>query len=248
MPDIESKAPENTNSFERHSVRGGFWRSLYEIFTDPAKVFSRIDGGLSWWKPFIVISAVSMALGFIMSPYRKAAFLPALQKLPPEQMEKALENMDRFGIVGLITIPIILIIMYVIIAGITHVAINIASSRANFAKMLSLLFFCGLVPLLEQIIVTAAIASRGVESVESFEDLKMSIGPAALVPNVAGALRALLESLSLFQIWYYIILVLGVAAIFRISRKVAIICILPVWLISFLMLLLSSKFGAGFGG
>jgi hypothetical protein len=248
MADIETKQPDKASGGAVVSAAGGFARSLYEIFTDPAKVFARIDAGLPWWKPFIVVSVVAMAIGYIMVPFRRQAVMPTLQQLPPEQMEQALENMRRFGAVGIVAIPIIMIVLYLIIAGITHIVINVMSQRASFKKTLSLLFFCGLIPLVEQIIATAIIASRGVESVESMADLKMSLGFAALMPNASGALVALAESLSLFQIWYYVVLVLGIAAIFKLSRKQAVIGILPIWLISFLMLLLGSKVGGGFGG
>ncbi len=247
MADDQMKQP-GEQTVPAAGAAGGFARSLYEIFTDPAKVFARIDAGLSWWKPFIVMSIVAAAIGYVMAPFRRQAMMPALQQLPPEQMERALENMDKFGVAGLVMVPIAIIVIYLIIAAVAHIIINIMSRRANYKKTLSLLFFCGLISLVEQIITVAVIASRGVESVESMADLKMSIGPAALVPNASGATAALLESLSLFQIWYYVVLVLGIAAIFKLSRKQAVAGVVPIWLIGFLLLLVGSRFGGGFGG
>lgn len=229
----------------RAVAAGGFGRSLYEIFADPGKVFARIDAGLQWWKAFIVAAAVMIGVGWVMTPFRNQALMPMLRNLSPEQMERAQAQMKTWGPVGLLMAPILMIVALLIVGAIAHVAINIMSSRANFKKTLSLLSFCSLISLVEQIVVTAVIAGRGVESVESMADLKMSIGPAALLPDAAGALEALLQSFSLFQIWYYVVLVLGVAAVFRLRRPQAVIAVAPVWLISFLLLLVGGKFQGG---
>ena len=223
------------------TAAGGFARSLYEIFTDPAKVFARIDAGLSWWKPFIVVTAISIAIGYVIMPFRNQAMMPALQKLPPEQMERSIAQMKAWAPVGLILIPIFTIVVLLITAGVMHVFVNIMSSRANFKKTMSLLVWCGFISLVEQVIATAIIAGKGVESIESLADLKMSIGPAALVPDASGALEALLQSFSLFQIWYYVVLVLGVAAIFKLRRAQAVVPVVPIWLITFVLLLIGSK-------
>ncbi len=242
MADDQTKQPEETIAA---AVPGGFARSLYEIFTDPAKVYARIDAGLAWWKAFIVMAVIAMAISVVITPFRNQALLPMFENLPPEQLERAQAQMKTFGFVGLIMVPIMMIVMFLIVAGIAHVAVNIMSPRANFKKMLSLLAFCGLIPMIEQIVGAAVIAARGIESVESMADLKMSIGPAALLPDATGALEALLQSLSLFQIWYYVVLVLGIAAIFRMKRAQAVIAAVPVWLIGFLLLLIGGKFQGG---
>jgi flagellar biosynthesis protein FlhB len=60
-------------------------------------------------------------------------------------------------------VPIMMIVMFLIVAGIAHVAVNIMSPRANFKKMLSLLAFCGLIPMIEQIVGAAVIAATGLQ-------------------------------------------------------------------------------------
>jgi hypothetical protein len=224
---------------------GGFWRSLADIFVDPVKVFARIDAGLSWWKPFIVLSAVSMILGYLMLPFRRKLVEIGLQGRPAEQVQQTLSQTDKFGPVSLIAIPIVLVIILLILAGLAHVIINIMSTRSNYKKTLSLFGFCGLIGLLGQIIGTLVIMSRGVEGVESASDLMMSFSLAPLFPEVKGALAALMQSLGIFEIWYYVVVILGIAAVFKISRKLAIIAVIPAWLLTFLGVLLGNKFQGG---
>jgi len=224
---------------------GGFWRSLADIFVDPAKVFARIDAGLSWWKPFVAITMVNIAIGYFMLPFRRKLIEISLQGQPPEKAQEALSQMDKFGPIGLITVPIFLIILTLIIAGIVHVIINIMSSRSSFKKTLSLICFSGLIGLLGQIIGSLVLLSRGVESVESQADLMMSFSLAPLFPDAKGAVAALMQSFGIFEIWYYIVLILGVAAIFKISRKSAIVAAIPSWLFAFLGAFLGGKFQGG---
>ena len=221
---------------------GGFWRSILEIFTDPMKVFARVDAGLTWWKPFILVAVVSMALTYVTLPLRRRLIEISLQGRPEDQIQKALEGYDKFGPLSLIAVPITLIIVYLIIAGIVHLVINIMSSRSSFKKTLSLLLYCGLITLVEQIIASIIVRGRGVEGIESAADLTMSFSLAPLFPSVTGPLAALMQSVGVFQIWYYVVLAVGIAAVFKISRKQAIIPVIPVWLISFVMLLLGTKF------
>jgi hypothetical protein len=223
--------------------KGGFFASIIDIFVDPVKVFRRIDAGLAWWKPFIVVCAVGIVLGYLMLPLQRKLIELNPRGLSEEQLQPAI----KFLPLGLIATPIVLIIIYLIVTGIVHLVVNIMSSRSSFKKTLSLISFCGLITVLEQIIGTAVIKMRGVEGVESAADLRFSLSLAPLLGEGKGLLNAVLQSLSVFQIWYYVVFIMGIAAIFKMSRKSAIIVALPMWILSVLMLWLGGKFQGGMG-
>ncbi len=233
---------------------GGFARSLFEIFTDPPKVFARIDAGLSWWKPFVAACAVIVVLQLTVAKVFGTKLLELslrARNIKPEDMERMLADTEKYHAIGIATAPIVpvlaVLLTGLIVALLAHIVINIMTSRASYKKTLSLIFFCGLIPMMEQIIVTAIILARGIEGVESMSDLMMSIGPAALVPSAGTALMAFLQSISIFQIWSYAVFVLGVGAIFKLSAKKAVWSVLPVWLVHFIVVLLSLKLGGGMG-
>jgi len=227
--------------------KGGFFQSIVDIFADPFKVFARVDAGLAWWKPFILVTAVAMILGYLMLPFQRKIFELNPRGLSEEQLQKTVEVFGKFAPVTLIIVPILFIITYLIAAGVVHLVINIMSSRSSFKKTLSLISFCGIITILEQIIGTLVLKMRGLEGVESAEDLRFSLSLAPLLGGGKGLLNAVLQSLSIFQIWYYVLLILGIAAIFKISRKQAIIPALPIWILSILMILVGNKFGGGTG-
>ncbi len=227
--------------------KGGFLSSIVDIFVDPFKVFARIDAGLSWWKPFVLVSAVTMIMSYFTLPLQQKLIELNPRGMSEEQLQSAVEGFGKYAALGLILVPIGMIIFYLIVAGIAHLAINLMSSRSNFKKTLSLISFCGIIMIIEQIISTVVLRMRGVESVESAADAKFSLSLAPLLGEGKGLLGAVLQSLSIFSIWYYVVLILGIAAIFRISRKAAIVPVLPIWILSILMVWIGGKFGGGMG-
>jgi hypothetical protein len=146
-------------------VKGGFLQSILDIFIDPMKVFHRIRGGLTWWKPFVLTAVIGIINGYMMMPFTIKRIELNPSDLPPEQLEAAIERVQKFGFVGLILTPIILIVIYLIMAGIAHIAINIMSSEANFKKTLSLVSYAGLISILGQVISTVILRMRGVENI-----------------------------------------------------------------------------------
>jgi len=230
------------------AVTGGFVASIFDIFADPMKVFRRIDAGLSWWKGFILIAVINVVIAYLMMPLQRAAFLLNERGMSDEQLEAGIEQMDRFGFIGLIAAPVLIFIMFIIMAGIAHLVINIMTSNASFKKTMGLLIYCGIISTVGQLLKTIVLMLRGVEAIETSADMNISFSLAALFPEMEGILAAILESLGVFEIWFYVLFIIGIAAVFRISRAKAFAPAIVLWIISVAMLSLRGLFGGGMGG
>jgi hypothetical protein len=119
------------------------------------------------------------------------------------------------------------------------------SGRSDYKKALSLVTFAGFIAILEQIISVVIIRLRGVELIESSKGAKISLSLAPLFPDLGAFWASILESLSVFGIWYYIVLTLGLASIFRMEIKKSVIPVFILWIISMLFLYLSNAYGSG---
>ena len=248
MADDPNKLQEPIAATVAQEPKGGFLRSIVDIFVDPSKVFARIEAGLTWWKPYVFVSVVMMITSYFMLPLQRKVMELNMRNLSEEQLQKAGEQFGKFAPLGLVVVPLGIIVIYLIVAGIAHLFINImASTRSNFKKTLSLISFCGIISIVEQIIGTIVLRMRGTESIESAADMKFTLSLAPFVGDGKGFLGAVLQSLSIFQVWYYIVLVLGIAAVFKISRKAAILPVLPMWIISIIMILIGGSFSAKMG-
>ena len=56
---------------------------------------------------------------------------------------------------------------------------------------------------------------------------------------------AFLDSLGVFEIWYYVVLTFGIAYLFKLKKSSAVIPVFVIWLISLFMLAIGNKFGGG---
>lgn len=220
---------------------GGFFASLIDVFTDPMKVFGRIDAGLEWWKPFVVLAAVNAAIAWFSLPIEIQ-----IAKFNGASSEQ-LELMGKFGWVGAILAPIIALVVLLITAGLVNLIINLVSARSNFKKVLSLVCFTGLIGMLEQLITFFIVRFKGLETIESRADTEVHLGPGALFPEAEGVFAAVLRALSVFQIWYFIVFIVGLAAIFKINKTKAAVPAAVIWLIGLGFIMLGQKFAGGIG-
>ena len=219
-------------------VEGGFWTSLIDIFIDPVKVFKRIGSGLPWWQPFIVIAIASSVIAYFQTPINSHIFMLNERGLSEEQLQAQGEIMDKFGSVGLIAVPLVVLIIYVILAALCNVTVNLVSGKSSFKKMLSLLNFTAFVGIIEQGLRLLIIHMRGIENITSRDDLYAVSFSLTRFVETDGFLRAVLESFSIFQIWFLILFTVGVSVVYEISRKAALAPTIVVWVLGVLMIML----------
>ncbi len=236
--DDELREPEGVPV--EQEVSGGFFPSMLDIFIDPMKVFRRIAAGMSWWKAFIAVTLFGIFLMLLNKPLQDRILEIQFAAIDKEEAERIAAGMEQWAFLGFIAIPIVVMVSNLIVAGIAHLVNSVVSMRANFKKTLALAMFCSFIGVLSQIIGSIIIRARGFENIESREDIRVSFGIGALVPDLKGFWYVFSESFNLFQIWYYIIFTLGVAAVFSIERKKVIPVGIVVWLVSFLMMFLGS--------
>lgn len=242
---------ENKEGFEVDAVEEkpdrDFLPSIADIFVDPNKVFRRIDGGLEWWKPFIVIAVVILIITWLQFPVSMHVLSLNERGVDEEQLEMMIDNMQRFSIIQYIVAPIGALIIYLISAAVVNITANLMSGRSDFKKALSLCMFAGFIPMVEQIISIVVIRMRGIENIESSEGAQISLSLAPLFSGAGDLVTSVLRSLSIFSIWYYIVLALGIAAIYRLDIRKSAVPVVILWIISFLFIYLGSLFGGGVG-
>ncbi|MBD3178911.1 MAG: DUF1282 domain-containing protein [Candidatus Latescibacteria bacterium] len=241
---------ENRESFEVEAVEEEkadqkFLPSIADIFVDPKKVFNRIDSGLQWWKPFIVIALLMILVVWLQSPISMHVMSLNERGLSEEQLSQQMEYGQKFAFLGYIFAPIIALIIYLLSALVVNISASLMSGRSDYKKALSLCIFAGFIPMVEQIISVVVLRMRGVESIESAAGAQISLSLAPLFSDAGNLLSSFLKSLSIFSIWYYIVVALGIAAIYRINVKKSAVPAVILWIISFLFIYLGSLFSGG---
>ena len=244
MNDNQGRIPEQMEEVSSSGEGGGgFVASLIDIFIDPVKVFKRIKAGLPWWQPFTIVAIAIAVISYFQIPLNKQLVLLNERGLTAEQLESQVEITDKLAIIGVIAAPLVVLLIYVILAALCNVTANLVSGKSSFKKMLSLLSFTSFVGLIEQGLKMLILHMRGIENITSRDDLySVSFSLTRFIES-DGILRAVLESFSIFQIWFLILFTIGVSVVYEIDRKTAIVPTIVVWVLGVLGIMLQ-----GLGG
>jgi hypothetical protein len=142
------------------------------------------------------------------------------------------ERMTRgMAKVGIWFAPFIIVAMTVIIAGILLLAFRLFGGEGNFMQAWSATLYAWVPRILQQIVGTIVVMMKGMVNPQEAQTLVKS-SPAFLVDmKEHPALFSLLASFDLFTIWFLVLLVIGFAALSKVSRAKAAAIIVSLWLL-----------------
>jgi hypothetical protein len=218
---------------------------LVAIFVSPKKVFADVDAGAPWWEPWVWGSLLHMIIAYTVLPIQIRLFELTKDTRPPEQFEAELAKMQEFPIkyLGVLTAPITVLFVAVIFAAISFIAVSVASERSNFKKHLGIYLWSSLVASVGVLLSNILVRAKGLDMVRSYRDALAPFGPAAFLPEGGKIWYALLSTLDVFAVWFYVLLAVGVTQVFRMSRTASLLVVLPVWLLSILIALIGVRYG-----
>ena len=222
-----------------------FFNRLLWIFTSPSLVFEDIKEGISpWWQPWVWMSAIYVVVGYFAKPIQTATIELNPSGLPPEQLDQQLEIMESWGYwAQLAGTPLIMLVVGLAVAGLSYILVSILSERANFKKYFTLTLYSSVVGALSSVVATMVIRMKGIDAIRSAADAKFSIGLGFLAPEEGALVRAVLTSVDFFTIWSFVLVVMGLMYVFDMSRRHAIYCVIPLWVIQVLFLLIGEVTG-----
>jgi hypothetical protein len=131
-----------------------------------------------------------------------------------------------------------------IVAGLSYVLVSILCDRANFKKYFTINLYAAIVGTLTTVVGTLVIRLRGIDSIRTAADGRFSLGLGFLAPEEGALVRSVLLSVDFFSIWTYVLVVMGLMHVFGMSRRNAIYCIIPLWIIQILFLFIGEVTGS----
>jgi hypothetical protein len=164
------------------------------------------------------------------------------QGQPAEQIEQTLEAMEKFGFLGIISTPVVVLITALLVGGISYLLVSLLAEEGSFKKYFTLMLYANIVVAIGQLVGTVLTRMKGVEGIRSIQDATAQFGPALLASPEEKILYPVLSSLDVFYIWFYALLGAGLVSVFRMSVRNAVLVIIPVWLLQVLFALLGSRF------
>jgi len=208
---------------------------LWMMFTSPGEVFADIGIKPTWVLAMVILVILGVAAQAVIMPHvdTEATIRARLEErgteLSDAQIEKAVtqaEKISKFGpIIGLAIAPI----AWAIMAAIFFLMLKIVGSEADYVRSLSTVLHGYWPPTLVTLVLTSILVQRlgKVPQEQLTNVVKANLG--AFMPADAPAwLTAAGSTISVFNIWAVILLIIGFSTVGKISRgKAAVVALVP---------------------
>lgn len=238
-----ASAPAPKNAFQR----------IAGVFFAPAETFADIARRPDILVPLLVIILVGYVTTFMVMPHLDFDAMIAQQgemmkKQNPNISDADIAQMGRFttafakamGYIG----PLLVIVGYAIIALVVWGACRIMGGEGNYMQAFSTTLYAHFPRVVLGIVMAVVVMARGkVDPSQMATVVKSS--PAFLVDmQTQPVLFTLLGSLEIFQIWTIILMIIGFAAVSKLSRAKTAAIIVTLWIIVLVVKLGFAALGA----
>jgi hypothetical protein len=142
-------------------------------------------------------------------------------------------------------VPVFLVLFTMLGAWLVAVTGSIVGLRAKFRDIFSLMMACSLISCLQYIANYIVLRTKG-DEITTQDQMTPPFGLDIFIP-AHGALLAILNFFSIFQIWYLVILALALASLSGATKGKAFVAITPAWLIPLIFKIIGSAFSGGGG-
>ncbi|UCH83680.1 MAG: YIP1 family protein [Candidatus Latescibacterota bacterium] len=215
------------------------------IFHAPTKVFGDVDRGSPWWEPWIAVSLINMITAYLIIPINIRLFELNPQGFSAEDVSRGLESMQALHMkyLGVYTAPFSVLFAAMVFSSVSYVVVGVLSDRPDFKKHLTVYLYSSVIVSMGILLSNLIVRWNGVENIQSIGDAVAPLGPAAFVQPGQKIWFAVLSTLDVFSVWSYVLFGLGVMYVFDLTRRGALLTVLPYWLLAVLIALVGARLG-----
>lgn len=211
-------------------------------FIDPQGTAKEARKKGFWIWPLLIVAIAFAVYGWLTAPI----MLRVMQLYPPPNMaqlphEQAERISHVIAYTPIIAGPVIVILIVLLGAWLINVASSVLGIQTKFRHVFSLVSACSLITILQLIASYVVVRMKG-DDIQSMQQLRPPFGLDIFLSGIKGPLLAVLNFFSIFEIWFILVLGLGLAYMARTSKGKAFAAITPAWLIPLLFAVIGSLF------
>jgi hypothetical protein len=248
---MSSSLPAGTPPSQPAEPKPNPFARITGVLFSPNETFASIARRPDWVVPLLLILVVGYATTFFFLPRLDWDAVSAVQaeQMKAKNPQMSQEDIDRVSrmsqaigkVIGWIA-PILAAIWYAIVAGVLLLAFRLFGGEGTFKQAFSATLY-GWVPLvIYGIVATVVAVARGGKIDPTQIATLVKSNPAFLLDMKAHpALFSLLSAFDVFTIWTVVLLIIGFAALSRVSKARAATIIVSLWLV---IVLIKSGFAA----
>jgi len=217
--------------------------AMLNVFAAPAETVKRADRKFFWVWPFLIASAAGIFTELHLAPVA----MRIMQTNPPlgfstDQIQPVIDILGTVLKAGALLSPVLLAAKLFGLACVLVWTCKAMHIPIAFLAAFNLLAACSLVEALGTVANYLIIHYR-VADLHSLDQLQAPLGLDFFLSHGAGKeLAATLNFFSIFEVWYLIILAVGVSYLTGCTKRKAVAAITLVWLPSLAFAMLSASF------
>lgn len=230
---------DTTTLSERANVRefsGKALGRLFRCFSEPRAVFAEVAAKPTFFWVLAMTVMVSVSVQLVLSPRidMEATISQQMRRagkeIPEERVREAVQAAERFRTFGLVLAPMGALAVTLVLGGIYFLALRVVGSEAEYPPVLSVVAHAGFPPSAVQSVLLAIVAShREAFPAQEIPRLLKSSLASFLPEHAPRALVGLGGVLDAFNVWYWVLLAWGLAAVGGVATRKAVGVVAAVW-------------------
>ncbi|MDO8666620.1 MAG: YIP1 family protein [Gemmatimonadales bacterium] len=182
----------------------------------PTGVFEEQRDTPTFWMPWLIVSVLFAAVGALASPFTVQAMRAAAEaggrSLPP--------GSEKFAMIGVVATPLLTLVLAMIASVFLWLPLMATGAEVRFRGLMCATIFAWPIAILQQVLNYVVLSIKGPESVQSMQDLQVSLGLDLLLSAdapVSTFVRTVLQGIGPLQVWSVVIVASGLMALEKVS-------------------------------
>ena len=208
-------------------------KNLKNLIWEPSALFNDLKEKPTWLLPFIIICLIGVTLAFILHPFQIKLLLANIPKdIPEESATFMLHRVNKSKYIGYSLIPLVTLLRLAIFSGLILLGSYLFSDNLKYKQVFSIVSWSNIILILGGILNVIIIYLEGVNSINDPTDLA-TIGLSMFfnADSIDIVWFTLLSEISVFSVWFIILVSMGVKIIGRITTSKSAFISIFVWFI-----------------
>jgi len=205
-------------------------KNIANIMFSPRKAFLSIAQTPRWLAVFLILSCISIIFGLINLTSINKIFRIAL---PSGIAEILINSTGKSRLLTFVLTPSLLLAKCMLFSLLIWLVSAITTSKVTFRKTYSLIFHSGIILFMEFFLLSSIYFIKSFYQTLSYQDFKIDLGLDVLFKNADLSLpvSVCLANINVVNVWWIILMVLGLEKIFNLEKKKSMIIIAIFWFI-----------------
>jgi hypothetical protein len=219
--------------------------TLFSALFCPVKAFNQLKTESFSAMSLVIILLLMFANLILMMPVGEKIMQLTMSSMPlnPDQTSMAVELAQKMRYLQIAGTTIMYVVMFLLYALVLKLFVHVSKSRIEYKKIFQLIVGCYLIIAIGDLVNTALLHIRGIDAITNMYDTALTgLNLLTSTENIGVTGYTFLGYINPFQLWFVVLLSIGLKIFADIKPIKAIVISLLFWLITIMLPVLSVYF------